>query len=44
MAVTFFLMALYVPLMVYIGFFVGSAIMVFAMPTYFGNRNLLSTE
>jgi len=38
-AVTLFMMALYVPLMVNIGFVVGSAIMVFAMSTYFGNRN-----
>lgn len=37
--VTFVIMAAYVWLMVYLGFVVGSAIMIFAMSTYFGNRN-----
>lgn len=37
--VTLVMMAIYVPLMVNIGFVAGSAIMVFAMSTYFGNRN-----
>lgn len=40
-AVTLFLMALYVPLMVHLGFVVGSALMVFAMSTYFGNRSFI---
>ncbi len=40
-AVTLFLMALYVPLMVNLGFVVGSALMVFVMSTYFGNRNFI---
>lgn len=39
--VTLAMMAVYVPLMVNLGFVVGSAIMVFAMSTYFGNRNYL---
>ena len=39
--VTLVMMALYVPLMVNLGFVVGSAIMIFAMSTYFGNRNYL---
>ncbi|MGI9523105.1 MAG: tripartite tricarboxylate transporter TctB family protein [Hyphomicrobiaceae bacterium] len=37
--VTLVLMAIYVPLMVNLGFVVGSAIVIFAMSTYFGNRN-----
>ena len=37
--VTLVMMAIYVPLMVNLGFVVGSAIMVMAMSTYFGNRN-----
>ena len=36
---TLIMMAIYVPLMVNLGFVVGSAIMVMAMSTYFGNRN-----
>jgi hypothetical protein len=40
-AITLALMAIYVPLMVNLGFVVGSAIMIFAMSTYFGNRNFL---
>jgi hypothetical protein len=32
-------MGIYVPLMVNLGFVVGSAIMVMVMSTYFGNRN-----
>ncbi len=36
---TLVMMAIYVPLMVNIGFVVGSAIMIIAMSTYFGNRN-----
>lgn len=40
-AVTLLLMALYVPLMVNLGFVVGSALMVFAMSTYFGNRSFI---
>jgi len=39
--VTLVMMAIYVPLMVNLGFVVGSAIMIFAMSTYFGNRNYL---
>ena len=38
---TLALMAVYVPLMVNLGFVVGSAFMVFAMSTYFGNRNYI---
>ena len=38
---TLALMAVYVPLMVNLGFVVGSAFMVFAMSTYFGNRNFI---
>lgn len=37
--VTLIMMAIYVPLMVNLGFVVGSAMMIFAMSTYFGNRN-----
>jgi len=37
--VTLILMAIYVPLMVNLGFVFGSAVMIFAMSTYFGNRN-----
>ena len=37
--ITLILMAIYVPLMVNLGFVVGSAMMIFAMSTYFGNRN-----
>jgi hypothetical protein len=33
------MMAIYVPLMVNLGFVFGSAILVFAMSTYFGNRS-----
>jgi len=40
-SVTLILMAIYVPLMVNLGFVLGSALMVFAMSTYFGNRNFL---
>ena len=40
-AVTLVMMAIYVPLMVNLGFVLGSAIMIFAMSTYFGNRNYL---
>lgn len=40
-SITLVLMALYVPLMVNLGFVVGSALMVFAMSTYFGNRNFV---
>lgn len=39
--VTLSLMAIYVPLMVNLGFVVGSAFMVFAMSTYFGNRSFI---
>ncbi len=39
--VTLIMMGLYVPLMVYLGFVVGSAILIMAMSTYFGNRNYL---
>ena len=35
------LMAIYVPLMVNLGFVVGSAFMIFAMSTYFGNRSFI---
>jgi putative tricarboxylic transport membrane protein len=38
-AVTLVMMAIYVPLMVNLGFVIGSAIMVLSMSTYFGNRN-----
>lgn len=37
--VTLVMMGIYVPLMVNLGFVIGSAIMVMAMSTYFGNRN-----
>jgi hypothetical protein len=37
--VTLIMMGIYVPLMVNLGFVVGSAIMIMAMSTYFGNRN-----
>jgi hypothetical protein len=37
--VTLIIMGIYVPLMVNLGFVVGSAIMVMVMSTYFGNRN-----
>ncbi len=40
-SITLFLMAIYVPLMVHLGFVVGSALMVFAMSTYFGNRSFI---
>ena len=39
--ITLILMAIYVPLMVNLGFVVGSAMMIFAMSTYFGNRNFI---
>lgn len=39
--VTLTMMAIYVPLMVGLGFVVGSAIMIFVMSTYFGNRNYI---
>lgn len=39
--VTLIMMAIYVPLMVNLGFVVGSAIMIFAMSTYFGNRSFV---
>ena len=39
--VTLTMMAIYVPLMVGLGFVVGSAIMILAMSTYFGNRNYI---
>jgi len=39
--ITLVIMAIYVPLMVNLGFVVGSAIMIFAMSSYFGNRNYL---
>jgi hypothetical protein len=39
--VTLTMMGLYVPLMVNLGFVVGSAILIIAMSTYFGNRNYL---
>ncbi len=38
-SVTLVMMGIYVPLMVNLGFVIGSAIMVMAMSTYFGNRN-----
>jgi hypothetical protein len=38
-AATLVMMAVYVPLMVNLGFVIGSAIMIFLMSTYFGNRN-----
>ncbi|MDA0239303.1 MAG: tripartite tricarboxylate transporter TctB family protein [Proteobacteria bacterium] len=41
-AVTLIVMLAYVPLMVYLGFVVGSAIMIFVLSTYFGNRNYLA--
>ncbi|MBO31810.1 MAG: hypothetical protein CMM74_02380 [Rhodospirillaceae bacterium] len=37
--ITLIMMAIYVPLMVNLGFVFGSAILVFAMSTYFGNRS-----
>ena len=37
--VTLILMAGYVYVMVYLGFVVGSTLMILAMSTYFGNRN-----
>ena len=37
--VTLILMAGYVYVMVYLGFVVGSVLMILAMSTYFGNRN-----
>lgn len=40
-AATFAVMAIYVVLMVELGFVLGSAIMVFALSTFFGNRNFL---
>lgn len=40
-SVTLVLMAAYVPLMVNLGFVVGSFAMIFVMSTYFGNRNLV---
>lgn len=40
-AVTLIVMGAYVPLMVYLGFVLGSAIMIFVLSTYFGNRNYL---
>ena len=39
--VTLVIMAIYVPLMVNLGFVVGSAILVMVMSTYFGNRNFI---
>jgi|TARA_B100000315_G_scaffold258118_2_gene309141 hypothetical protein len=39
--VTLAIMAAYVGMIVYLGFVVGSAIMVFVMSSYFGNRNYL---
>ena len=39
---TLVMMAIYVPLMVNLGFVLGSAIMIFAMSTYFGNRNFIA--
>ena len=39
--VTLVMMAIYVPLMVNLGFVVGSAIMILSMSTYFGNRNYI---
>ena len=39
--VTLAMMAMYVLLMVNLGFVVGSAIMIFSMSTYFGNRNYI---
>lgn len=38
-SITLIVMAAYVPLMVYLGFVFGSAIMIFVLSTYFGNRN-----
>ena len=40
-AVTLVIMAAYVWLMISLGFVAGSAIMIFAMSTYFGNRNFV---
>lgn len=40
-AVTLVIMSVYVWLMVSAGFVIGSAIMIFAMSTYFGNRNFM---
>jgi hypothetical protein len=39
---TLVMMAIYVPLMVNLGFVIGSAIMIIAMSTYFGNRNYVA--
>ena len=39
--VTLAIMTAYVGLIIYLGYVVGSAIMVFVMSTYFGNRNYL---
>jgi hypothetical protein len=39
--VTLAIMTTYVGLIIYLGYVVGSAIMVFVMSTYFGNRNYL---
>jgi hypothetical protein len=41
--VTLVIMAAYVPLMVNLGFVVGSAAMIAVMSTYFGNRNYVLT-
>ena len=38
-SITLLIMAVYVPLMVNFGFVLGSAITIFFMSTYFGNRN-----
>jgi len=40
--VTLVMMAIYVPLMVNLGFVLGSAILIVAMSTYFGNRNYIA--
>ena len=40
-SITLVMMAIYVPMMVNLGFVLGSAIMIFAMSTYFGNRNFV---
>ena len=39
--ITLIMMAIYVLLMVNLGFVVGSAIMIFSMSTYFGNQNYI---
>lgn len=39
--ITLVMMAIYVPMMVNLGFVFGSFILVFAMSTYFGNRSFL---